>query len=200
MKPVSAHPPQKPKRRTPSAWRPAIRRYAHAVGELLWAANRVQASFCDLFSVLVDPEDLEAGIAIWFSIQTDRAQLAALQSLLKVRSQSASRLHRSAQWAIAAVEKLAEIRNDAAHMATSPTMGKDGITFIPNVLGNPSSRLQRRSKTDFLKLFVQAKGDYVQVQQFVHDIFCHVAYPSAAYPLPLRPKLMTVFVGRQRKK
>lgn len=79
-------------------------------------------------------------------------------------------------------------------------MGKDGIKFIPNPLANPPSRLQRRGNTDFLKLFAQAKGDYVQVERFVHDIFCHAAYPGAAYPLPLRPKLLTVVVGRQRKK
>jgi hypothetical protein len=170
------------------------------VGELLWAANRAQASFCDLFSVLVDPEHLEAGIAIWFSMQGDRAQLSALQSLLKARMQPESRVSRSAQWAIAAAEKLAEIRNDAAHMATSPTMGINGLTFIPNALANPSARLQRRSNTGFLNLFLQAKGDYVQVQQFVHDIFCHIAYPTQAYPLPLRPKLQTVVLGRKLKK
>jgi len=80
-------------------------------------------------------------------------------------------------------------------------MGPTGGMLIPNPIGNPSSRLQRRSNTDFLKLFSQAKGDYVQVQRYVHDIFCHLAYPDQHYPLPLRPKLLSVvvLVGKRKK-
>jgi len=199
MKRRLAHPPQKPKRRTPTAWRGAVRKYAVSIGELIWAANRSQASFADLFSVLVDPNKLDAGLAIWFSMQTDKAQLTALKALLKVRATSASRIYRSTQWAISAAEKLAEIRNDAAHMATSPAIGRNGTTLAPNPIGNTATRLQRRDGKDFLKLFSQAKGDYVQLQQYAHDIFCNLAYPEESYPLPLRPKLNSVVV-QQRKR
>jgi len=194
-----SYPSQKPKRRTPSIWRRPIKTYAKTIGELLWAANRAQASFADLFSVLVDPTQLDAGLAIWFSIQTDSGQIKALEALLKVRAKPTTRLYRSAHWAAAAVNKLAEIRNDAAHMATAPTVNSKGIAFIPDPIGNPTSRLKRRSSTDFLKLFRQAKGDYVQVQRYVHDVFCHLAYPNERYPLPLRPKLLSVVVGSSRK-
>lgn len=195
-----SHPPLKPKRRVPSAWRGSARKYAIAVGELLWAANRAQASFADLFSTLVDATNLDAGLAIWLSIQTDKGQFTALQALLKARLAPTSRLYRSIQWAVAATEKLAEIRNDAAHMATSPTSSGNGVTFVPNPIGNTPTRLHRRSNTDFLGLFAQAKGDYIQVQQYVHEVFCHLAYPTERYPLPLRPKLKSVTVGPKRKR
>ena len=195
-----AHPPQKPKRRTPSGWRTPVRKYAIAVGELVWAANRAQASLADLFSALVDPKQLDAGLAIWLSIQTDKGQLSALEAILRARTASTTRLYRSTHWAVAAVGKLAEIRNDAAHMATAPTMSGEGVALIPNPIANTATRLQRRSGTDFLELFGQAKGDYVQVQQYVHDIFCHLAYQNQHYPLPLRPKLKSVVVRPAKKK
>ena len=198
MKQHLAHPPQKPKRRTPSGWGGPVRKYAIAVGELLWAANRTQASLADLFSVLVDKNQLDAGLAIWLSIQTDKGQLSALQALLRARAASTTRLYRCTRWAIAAVGKLAEIRNDAAHMATAPTMGGEGVALIPNPIANTTARLKRRSGTDFLELFGQAKGDYVQVQQYVHEIFCHLAYPNQRYPLPLRPKFKSVVVRTPR--
>lgn len=200
MKQPLAHPPQKPKRRAPRVWRGPIRKYAVSVGELIWAASRTQASLAELFSVMVDAKELAAGLAIWLSMQTDKGQSAALQALLSVRAPTSTRLYRSIQWALAAVEKLAEIRNDAAHLATSPTMSEKGITFIPDPIGNTTTRLQRRSNTDFLKLFAQAKGDYILVQQYVHDIFCHLGYPNERYPLPLRPKLKSVIVRAKRKK
>lgn len=193
-------PSQRPRRRTPSAWRRPVGAYAKAVGELLWTANRAQASFADLFAVLVDPNQLDAGLAIWFSMQTDSAQVKALEALLRVRTTPTTRLWRSAHWAVAAAKKLAEIRNDAAHMATAPTTHSRGVAFIPNPIGNPAARLQRRSGTDFLSLFERAKGDYIQVQQYVHDIFCHLAYPNERYPLPLRPRLLSVTVGSPHKK
>ena len=201
MKQRLAHPPQKPTRRPPTIWRRPVRRYAIAVGELVWASNRAQASLADLFSVLVDPKQLEAGLAIWLSMQSDKGQLSALRALLGARVPPKTRLHQSAHWAVTAIEKLTEIRNDAAHMATSPTMSSKGVVFVPNFIGNTATRLQRRSGTDFLKVFGHAKGDYVQVQQYVHEIFCHLAYPTERYPLPLRPKLVSVVVrSSQRKK
>ncbi len=177
-----------------------MRKYAIAVGELLWAANSTQASLADLFSALVDSQQLDAGLAIWLSIQTDRGQLTALDALLGARATSKTRLHRSVRWAIAAVEKLAEVRNDAAHMATAPTMSVNGPTLIPSPIGNTASRLQRRSGTNFLELFGRAKGDYVQVQQYVHQIFCHLVFTTEPHPLPLRPKLKSVVVRPPHKK
>lgn len=171
-----------------------------AVGELLWAANRTQASLADLFSALVDPKQLDAGLAIWFSMQSDKGQLETLKALLKIRATSTTRLYRCTQWAIAAVEKLSEIRNDAAHLATSPpSTSSKGPSLIPNPIGNTATRLKRRSGTHFLDLFGRAKGDYVVVQQYVHEIFCHLAYPTENYPLPLRPKLISVVLPRKPK-
>ena len=199
MKPRLAHPAQKPKRLPPSVWRAPLRRYAIAVGELLWASNRAQASFADLFSVLVDATKLEIGLAIWLSIQTDKGQITALRALVATLNSPRTRLHQNIAWAVAASEKLAEIRNDAAHMATSPTMTIKGIEFIPNPVGNAPTRLKRRSGTDFIEILSRAKGDYIQVQQYVHDIFCHLAYPNPNYPLPLRPRLLSVVIRSSRK-
>lgn len=193
-------PPQKPNRRIPSNTRVAVRTYAKAVGELLWSANAAQSSFRDLFSVLVDLAQLDAGSAIWFTIQTDKAQLQALLALTKVRFSPNSRVFQNIKWAVSAAEKLAEIRNDAAHMAMSPGVGPQGMILLPNPVGNPPTRLNRREGKDFLTIFGQAKGDYVQLQIYIHEVFCHLAYPTESYPLPLRPRLQSVVVGPKRKR
>lgn len=200
MSSIPAPPPQKPSRRAPSHTRVAVRMYAKTVGELLWSANAAQSSFHDLFSVLVDRAQLDAGSAIWFTIQTDKAQLQALLALVKVRFSLNSRIFQNINWAVSAAEKLAGIRNDAAHMAMSPGIGPRGAVLLPNPLGNPPTRLNRREDEDFLTTFGQAKGDYVQLQRYVHDVFCHLAYPTGSYPLPLRPRLQSVVVGPKRKR
>lgn len=192
----SAHPPQKPKRRVPVHIRPALKEYGKVVGELLWAANTAQASFCDLFAALVDPDQLDAGMSIWFTIQTDRAQLNTLTALTKVRLAPHSRAGQSIAWAASVAGKLAEIRNDAAHMAMSPSIGPAGPELVPNFLANPPSRLARREGKDFLGVFRQATGDYIQLQQYVHDVFCHLAYPAERFPLPLRPVLKSAIARR----
>jgi hypothetical protein len=194
MKP-SPLPPQMPERRIPKILRRPVKKYATTIGELIWAASKCQASFGDLFSVLVDSKDVNPGMAIWHSIPGDKVQIEALEALLKIRAAPTSRLYRNTQWAVAAVYKLRVIRNDAAHMPTSPTLIDSGITLIPNPIGNDTSRLKRRTGTDFLNLFSKAAGDYRQIQQYVHDIFCHLAWPDHC-SLPLRPKLVSVVLKR----
>lgn len=189
-----------PTRRPPAAWREPVRSYAQSIGKLIWAANRAQASFADLFAVLVDPKHFDVGSVIWHSMTSDKGQRIALQALLALRSSPTTRVSRGTRWALSAADKLSEIRNDAAHMATSPTTSATGVTFIPSPIGNTPSRLQRSRDANLSKRFSEAAGDYVQVQQYVHAIFCSLAYPDEQYPLPLRPKLKAVTVDKKARK
>ena len=69
---------------------------------------------------------------------------------------------------------------------------RNPLASSPHPINNTVTRLYRLEKQMPLKQFRTAKGDYIQLGVYVHELFCHLAYPEMEVSLPLKPSLALV--------
>lgn len=156
----------------------------------MWASNFSHVAFSNVFASLISKQDLDIGYSVWHTIQGDKGQREAMAAAAKATLPANSRILRNLLWAKKKADDLATIRNDAAHMATAWSVGAKPFELIANPVNNPRARLDRLQKTaDIRRSFGIAKGDLYQLGAYVHDLFCHVAFPDDADPMPRRPVL-----------
>lgn len=170
-----------------------VRSFSVATGELLWAANQLHTAFSSIFSMLVARDNLAVGFAIWHVAPADNVQRQMLAALLDVRLEKRSRMHASLLWAKEKADKLATIRNDAAHMSTAFRTDSDPFQLVANFIGNTPTRSRRLNTTpDLLRTFRLAKGDFVQLSGFVYALFFRMVAPQANHPWPKKPRLKSI--------
>lgn len=176
-----------------------MRSYAVAIGELLWASSQTHTAFASVFAVLVAKENLNIGFSIWHAVQSDNVQRQMLAALVDAKFSKKSRMHASLLWAKNMADKLAEKRNDAAHMATA--FRTDSVPFKLGVspIGNAPNRVKRLAATpDLNQQFRTVKNDLVQLAGYVNALFFRLAFPDGPYPWPKMPALQAI--SKEKKK
>lgn len=181
-----------PRRLGPDIKRP-VRSFSIATGELLWASNQLHGAFAALFSMLVSKENLAVGLSIWHVAQSDNVQRQMLAALIDVKFRKKSKMHTHLTWAKEKADRLATIRNDAAHMSTAFRTDSNPWLIVANSIGNTPTRTRRLDgKPNLLRHFRMAKADLVQLSGFVYALFFRIAVPDANHPWPRRPILQSV--------
>ena len=187
-------------RRVPPEIKSPVRSLALATGELLWASSQAHTAFCNVFALLVAKDNLNVGFAIWHTVQADSTQRQMLAALVDARLPTPSRMNKSLLWAKEKADKLATLRNDAAHLASAFRTDSDPYKLVPNPFGNPPTRTERlKNISDLVAHFRTVKGDLVQLSGYINALFFKLVQPSGPYPWPRRPSLKSLPKAAKRQ-
>lgn len=180
-------------RKTSAEFKRPVRSFSITTGELLWASNQLHTAFSTIFSLLVARENLAIGYAVWHVAQSDSVQRLMLAAAVEVRFPKNSRMRTSLIWAKERADKLATIRNDAAHMATAFQTDSNPFKLVAADIGNPPNRQKRlANRPNLQRAFRLARGDLVQLSGFVYALLFRVVTPEANHPWPKKPILKSV--------
>jgi hypothetical protein len=123
-----------------------FRPYIFALGQVAHAWNHLQETLASLFCVVAGINQT-IGLAIWHSLQSDRAQREMLRAALAVRaldedwSKKNPDAKASVSFILEEVNKLADRRNDAVHAPCSVGIHEGEFEVIPlSFWGNPRAR------------------------------------------------------------
>lgn len=178
-----------------------IRSFALATGELLWASNDAHAAFAMVFVVLVSKQNMNVGWSIWNTLRSDSTQRQIFAAAVESTLGMAPRMRNGLLWAKEQADRLAEIRNDAAPMATA--FRTDGVAYELQIspVGNPQGGVRRLERiSDLNKRFRTAKSDLVQLAGFVRSLMFRLVVPDGTYPWPRRPLLPAESISTKRKR
>jgi len=197
---MSSSPAQTISRRIPKAIQVPLRNYATVIGEVVWASNYAHGAFEILFSHVATPEDYQRGRAIWHTATSDSGQLKMLRAAADASEQLSERMQERILWAIDRALKLGELRNDAVHSSTIVLVENGKAKIAPSDIGTKPSRSEKlRRDDDLKKKFRAVKGDLLQIGQYVHSLWPHVAGFDALPPLPRKPQLRSLPKQTDRK-
>jgi len=170
-----------------------VRSFSIATGELLWASNQLHTAFAVVFAVLVSKDDPGIGFSIWHTVPSDSVQRQLLAAVADVKFKKNSKMHAHLTWAKEKADKLATIRNDAAHMSTAFRTDGSPWLLVADAVGNSPTRSRRlEGLSDLQRHFRTAKSDLVQLSGFVYALFFRIVTPAASHPWPKKPALRAV--------
>ncbi len=187
-------------RRIPKELQEPLHDYATVIGEVVWASNYTNGAFEILFSHVATHDCYQIGRAIWHTSTSDSGQLQMLRAATIASERLTARMREKILWSIEKALKLGESRNDAVHSATIGII-KDGKAKIaPSDFGTKPSRSEKlRGDDDLKKKFRAVKGDLLQLGQYVHSLWPHVAGFDLLPPLPRKPQLKSLPKQTHRK-
>jgi hypothetical protein len=170
-----------------------VRSFSVATGELLWASNQLHTAFAVVFAVLVARENPAIGFSIWHAAPSDAVQRQMLAAVTDVKFTKKSKMHAQLIWAKGMADKLAVIRNDAAHMSTAFRTDSRPWLLVANAIGNSPTRSRRLDALADLQRHLRlAKSDLVQLSGFVYALFFRIVTPDANHSWPEKPVLRAV--------
>ena len=179
------------RRQLPKQFEAPVKMFAGYVGETIWAWNYCHAAFSDLFNILVNPQELMIGHAIWHTSQNDSAQRDFLLAAAKIALKKKPKLLAKVEWAKRSADALSTIRNDAVHTATSFTGVPSQLSLTPNIIATAPKRLRRMEERDFESMCSKLTGDLIALGGYVRLLLGEVFFPGQ-YTLPRRPKLQSI--------
>lgn len=198
---MSKSPAQTLTRRIPKDIQAPLRQYATVIGEVVWASNYAHGAFEILFSHVATHDGYAVGRAIWHTATSDSGQLKLLRAAAKTSERLSVSMRARILWAIDNALKLGELRNDAVHSATIVLVKNGKAKMAPSDIGTKPSRSEKlRSEGDLKRKFRTVKGDLLQVAQYVHSLWPHVAGFEHADPLPRKPQLRSLSNQTHQKK
>lgn len=188
-------------RRISKAIRIPLRNYATVIGEVVWAANYAHGAFEILFSHVATPDGYQRGRAIWHTSTSDSGQLNMLRAAAAVSERLSNQMRKRILWAIDRALKLGELRNDAVHSSTIVLIENGKAKIAPSDIGTRPPRSERlRRDGDLKNKFRAVKGDLLQIGQYVHSLWPHIAGFDALPPLPRKPQLQSLPKQTDRKR
>lgn len=180
-------------RRIPKELQAPLRAYASVIGEVVWASNFAHGAFEILFSHVAAHTNYEIGRAVWHTATSDRVQLDMLKAATIASERLSKQMSERILWAIEKAQKLGELRNDAVHSATIVIVKNNQATIAPSDIGTKPTRSNKLRKVeDLKKLFRAVKGDLIQIGQYVHSLWPHVAGFDLLPPLPRKPQVRSI--------
>ena len=188
-----------PHRRLPEPFEATVKKYSAQVGEVIWAWNYCHAALANLFYVIVSPQNLMLGHAIWHTSQSDAAQREFLLASAKVSLAKKPRMLAKIEWAKQNADKLSVFRNDTAHLATSFSGRPSDLSLVPSFLATAPKRLRRLENRDLEEMLFLLRGDLIALAGYVLLLGGKITFPEH-YTLPRRPKLLSIQDQRSTKK
>jgi hypothetical protein len=181
------------RRNIPSEMRGPLRSHATVIGELVWASNFSHGAFEILFSHVVNHANFQMGWAVWHTATSDNGQLKMLVAATEASERLSVKMRAKILWAAGKALKLGELRNDAVHSATVVITTTKPAKIVPSSIGTRPTRYEKLERmADLKKQFRLVKGDLLQVSQYVHALWTHLAGFDSLPPLPRRPQLRLI--------
>jgi hypothetical protein len=169
-------------RRVHAGDRKAIAQHNYRVGEVVHAFNAAQASFFLIFSRLAADTNITLALALWDTQASDLSQRKLLDAHVR-HSVKRKVIKRNLLWAIAAMNELAEHRNDAVHA--------DFIWYYDRIipgLATKQARSERLEARPFDTIWKDLRGDLAAIANYVFDLHYDLA-ADEAWPSTKRPRL-----------
>jgi hypothetical protein len=188
------------RRNIPSEMRAPLRSHATVIGELVWASNFSHGAFEILFSHVVNHTNFQMGRSVWHIATSDSGQLKMLVAATEASERLSVKMRANIMWAAGKALKLGELRNDAVHSATVVITTEKPAKIVPASIGTRPTRYEKLERMpDLKKQFRLVKGDLLQVGQYVHALWPHLAGFDLLPPLPRRPQLRSIQKGIWKK-
>jgi hypothetical protein len=187
-------------RRIPKRMQAPSRAYATVIGEVIWASNFAHGAFEILFSHVATHDNYPIGRAIWHTAASDSGQLQMLRAAATASTRLSEQMRARILWSIDKALKLGEMRNDAVHSATIVLVKNGQAMMAPSDIGTKPSRSEKlRREGDLKKKFRSVKGDLLQLGQYIHSLWPHLAGFDLLPPLPRKPQLRSLPKQTHRK-
>jgi hypothetical protein len=181
---------------------PEFAPYVTALGQFALAWNELQASLCELFSIVALERPPLAGemvnytpTYIWHSIKSDRAQREMLEAAIKhSRLSNGNNLSQDGLWLAGRVGSLEDRRNDILHSPLIPlSIGKDSTKIVPNKFGKNPRAEKLDTAADLLEEIQSARDNATLLSDYAQRLVA--ALLNAGAPWPNKPSLQ----GRRPK-
>ena len=187
-------------RRIPESIKAPLRAYATVIGEVVWASNYAHGAFEILFSHVATHDGYQIGRDVWHTSTSDSGQLKMLEAATKASERLSKQMRERILWAISRAQKLGELRNDAVHSSTIVLTENGKTRIAPSDIGTkPTRSAKLRLEADLNKKFKAVTGDLLQIGQYIHALWPHIAGFDHLPPLPKRPQLKSIPKQTQRK-
>jgi hypothetical protein len=137
-------------------------------------------------------QNLNIGLSIWHVAPSDNVQRQMLAAVVDVKFKHDQRMRSYLLWAKNAADRLATIRNDAAHVSTAFRTDREPFGVVASAMGNSPNREQRLSKLPNLQRhFRTAKADLVQLSGFLYALLLRML-DRQTHPWPRRRAMRSV--------
>ena len=178
-------------RRIPKIYSKAAKRYSVTVGTILWHWNRIHGALGDCFALIVTPNDMSLGLAVWHAILADSGQRAMLTAAIEKQTGSVpGNVSEALEWLNAVMAKLSGHRNDVAHTPMATTIdlvARDFAVIVDPVSAKPGSAA-RLSAPDLKKFHRLLIGDLTQLFFYAKHVLGELQTPTRL-PWPQMPRL-----------
>jgi len=204
-------PPKIPRKR-PSASRrlrddtytdPGTVKYAHLLGEMVWAWNQLQHAFFLVFDKIAVHQTRRHSFpeSIWNAVANDRAQRDILEAVTKSILPEKDKVRSRIIWSLDAANRLSLHRNDLIHSAMIYLSTPTGGPRMRPAISMPTRRYDRLVETELPDLMARMRGDCMALSRYVSYVFFELSAierrDSLPFgPLPQKPQLRTLLLSR----
>lgn len=179
-----------PSRRLEKKHQNAADEFSGYVGKTIWSWNYSHAAFAHIFALTVNRSNLAIGHAMWHTMQSDASQRDLLMAAAEIAYSKNKTILRRLVWSKRVADKLATVRNDAAHIATAWTVGEDPKIVLSSVATAPKRFRRVTGYKSFETQLDLLCGDLIALSHFMYALGSVIAFPMH-YPLPRRPKILS---------
>jgi hypothetical protein len=164
------------------------------VGEIVHAWSQAHGALFHIFSLLTFDADIFTAHKLWHSTQSDKAQRAMLEAIVKAKPNNLSKSHCNAiLWALSAMDALSPYRNDAVHVEI--------IAGHPEIIAAMSAKdasQERLEKYPIAKHWKSFCGDMNAVINYLDAVYVAL-WQHLPRPLSHRPKLRLALITSAKK-
>jgi hypothetical protein len=170
-----------------------VRKYAVAVGELVWASNDCLNWCAMVYREMFDTDHINIAVRMWQRQRSDAAQRDLLADAVKGNRKLVQPFNQVLRdeilWALTKAEGLSTVRNDAVHSTTRFLIQGRRFRIRTSSVSTLPARVERLSRQDnLIRYFNKATGDYLALTGYLYWLWLHLRGESDA-PLPHRPKI-----------
>jgi hypothetical protein len=174
--------------------RPAFRKHAQTVGELVWASNWCLSMVYLMYGSLFTPANKNTAVRIWRGTRGDRAQLGLAEHAIRGHKTMKKRKAKALLWAVSKARDLAEKRNDAVHVLYNQQMlkGFGSSTMQPSPWTIAERRYEKlRGMNNITRHFRVVRDDFVRLGDYVMAVWLY-SEGTHLEPLPRRPPIRSL--------
>jgi hypothetical protein len=200
--------------------RPALRRHARHVGEIIWCWNLLHQEIFLMFGYTINvPQELRSfdlAYGIWHTIQSDKTQREMLEASAKARfgpvsSPATGKPVQSARdkralacilWITKMAGQLSAYRNDPAHspvyfaMTAGSTYADPNFAPVPTGIGRRAAVERLRSEPT-AEVWRKARGDLYVLARYAVGVRLAI-HSNGRAPWPRKPRLLCLPASAQR--
>lgn len=190
-------------RRLSGPWFDGVKRHAGQAGQIMWGWNFLQSGLLHIFHQIVSPDNRPLALALWHSIQSDKAQRDMLLSAAKATLAEQPKLLGDIDWLVKRADDLSPYRNDSAHTGISlggvwDAKRRFRMMVYPDQNSSKPSSLERLLARPVDSYWRTVKGDLWVLGRYATSVAGRINGDGSFGPLLRRPRLLSLPPKKKR--